>query len=193
MFILSAEIRENVSTLKRKRMTKHVKAVLDEALDFWHKNMLPAHTKRVAYVKYPEGFQESKKKFKGAPLRVSGHFADHIESPSQRQRKGGSSTSRKIKITFGRPAKYTGENLAKQIRIMQYEWRKKFGKNISTKEAQAKVLARAGYGLKAKRTMLNSVGIVSNSEKRILSNKIIKPKLIELMNKPKPKRRKKIG
>jgi len=191
MFILTAELRENVSTLKRKRMTKHVKTVLDAALDFWHENFLPLHTKRTAYFRYPDAFEH--RKSRGAPLRNFGHFADHIEDPSQRHRKGGTATSRKLKITLGRPMKYTGHLLEIQILKEISGYKFKTGKRLTKDEALARVYAKAGYSPKAKQTMQASLPVINNVEQSTIIKKVIKPGLIKLMNQPKPKRRKKIG
>jgi len=185
MYFFSATVRQDIENLKKKRMTKYVKKVLDEVLDYWHEHYLILKNKRTAYARYPGAFERRKKK--GRPLYVTGHFADHITDPSQRARKTGPVTSRKIKIKFGRPERFNMKEMEKKIRWLMKKNR------ISRRAAEQKAYAKAGYSQHAKMVMIKAIPVINPQEIKFFERNIVKPGLTELMNKPRRKKRIKIG
>jgi len=134
---------------------------------FWHRSFIGKHFDRRAYGAYRStylGDGVRPKKSPGRPLFITGNLKSNVEQQFSEGAVRGTFKSSGpdvgVKLKYGRPSKYTGENLKAEILAT----RERMG--IDWRAAEAKVLSRAGYGQKLRKIFQERITAVNPSEER---------------------------
>lgn len=163
MFHIITDIREDaqrLSNLSKRNFNKKFKQVLKEAVQKWHKEMLPEHFKRSAYSKYPNAFKGKRKgSGKGKPLVKTGSLRKHLKKKIDIS---GTATRVRGRMKYGRPGNPSKKQLRAEIFAIM------FSRRISYQQAGRVVGSENSYSKQSVEFFKSSIPIVNEQESEVL-------------------------
>ena len=160
---------------------KLMKIGLGKMLLEWHKKYIQGHFDREAYRKYDYPLATKKQ---GRPLVRQGDFRRDIVKRASESQVKGTSTTRRLRLPFGRPGRPTAKDLLKMVFIEMQK------SNLTFKQAQARIGREQNYSRDVRRKMQESLATMTDSEQAVLRGWLFKCLYCEFAKRGPKKRRK---